>query len=102
MKPTVPLKYCSIAFAVLWGGWMLWWSGTFTLANAVILFEILRWGGAAYLVWLAWRIASSGAAKEGAAAGKPLGALGAAAFQWINPKGWVMAVSASLMPPQTA
>jgi hypothetical protein len=37
MKPTVPLKYCSIAFAVLWGGWMLWWSGTFTLANAVIL-----------------------------------------------------------------
>jgi hypothetical protein len=37
MKPTMPLKYCSIAFAVLWGGWMLWWSGTFTLANAVIL-----------------------------------------------------------------
>ena len=37
MKPTIPLKYCSIAFAVLWVGWMLWWSGTFTLPNIVIL-----------------------------------------------------------------
>ncbi len=55
---------------------------------------LMRWAGAAYLAWLAWRIATSGAAKEGAAAGRPLGLLGAAAFQWINPKGWVMAVSA--------
>ena len=55
---------------------------------------VMRWAGAAYLVWLAWRIANSGAVKEGVAAGRPLGALGAAAFQWINPKGWVMAVSA--------
>ncbi|SDJ35634.1 MULTISPECIES: hypothetical protein [Bradyrhizobium] len=37
MKPTMPLKYCSIAFAVLWAGWMLWWSGTFTPANIIIL-----------------------------------------------------------------
>lgn len=55
---------------------------------------VMRWAGAAYLVWLAWRIATSGAVKEGVVAGKPLGPLGAAAFQWINPKGWVMAVSA--------
>jgi threonine/homoserine/homoserine lactone efflux protein len=54
----------------------------------------MRWAGAAYLLWLAWRIATSGAVKEGVAVGRPLGALGAAAFQWINPKGWVMAVSA--------
>ena len=54
----------------------------------------MRWAGAAYLVWLAWRIANSGALRERAAAARPLGALGAAAFQWINPKGWVMAVSA--------
>ena len=56
--------------------------------------SVMRWAGAAYLVWLAWRIARSGAVKEGAAAARPLGFLGAAAFQWINPKGWVMAVSA--------
>ncbi len=54
----------------------------------------MRWAGAAYLLWLAFRIARSGAAGEGGAAPRPLGFLGAAAFQWINPKGWVMAVSA--------
>lgn len=58
------------------------------------LLPLMRWAGAAYLVWLAWRIANAGAVKEGAAAGRPLGAFAAAAFQWINPKGWVMAVSA--------
>jgi threonine/homoserine/homoserine lactone efflux protein len=58
------------------------------------LLPLMRWAGAAYLVWLAWRIANSGAVKPGETGGRPLGLLGAAAFQWINPKGWVMAVSA--------
>jgi threonine/homoserine/homoserine lactone efflux protein len=57
-------------------------------------FIVLRWAGAAYLLWLAWRIARAGAVREGAAAGRPLGFLGAAAFQWLNPKGWVIAISA--------
>ncbi len=55
---------------------------------------LMRWAGAAYLLWLAWRIANSGAVKTSEAEGRPLGLLGAAAFQWINPKGWVMAISA--------
>ena len=58
------------------------------------LLPAMRWAGAAYLLWLAWRIANSGAVKEGAATAQPLGALAAAAYQWINPKGWVLAVSA--------
>jgi threonine/homoserine/homoserine lactone efflux protein len=58
------------------------------------LLPLMRWAGAAYLLWLAWRIATAGAVKGGAASGRPLGLFGAAAFQWINPKGWVMAVSA--------
>jgi hypothetical protein len=37
MKPTMPLKYCAIAFAVLWVGWMVWWSGIYQPANIVIL-----------------------------------------------------------------
>ena len=57
------------------------------------LLPLMRYAGAAYLVWLAWRIATSGAIRRGVAVGRPLGARGAAAFQWINPKGWVMAVS---------
>jgi threonine/homoserine/homoserine lactone efflux protein len=58
------------------------------------LMPVMRWAGAAYLLWLAWRIANSGPMREGAAQGRPLGFFGAAAFQWINPKGWVMAIGA--------
>ena len=37
MKPTVPLKYCSIAFTVLWASWMIWWSGIYHPVNVIIL-----------------------------------------------------------------
>jgi ABC-type Co2+ transport system permease subunit len=37
MKPTTPLKLCSIAFAVLWTGWMLWASGPIDRANVIIM-----------------------------------------------------------------
>jgi threonine/homoserine/homoserine lactone efflux protein len=58
------------------------------------LLPIMRYLGAAYMLWLAWRISRSGPVREGEARGRPLGFLGAAAFQWINPKGWVIAISA--------
>jgi len=54
----------------------------------------LAWGGFAVILYLGWRIAMAGAAKTGARA-RPLNFLEAAAFQWINPKGWVMAVAAA-------
>ena len=44
------------------------------------------------LCWMAWRIATAGQA-EGATNG-PAGFLGMAAFQWINPKSWLVAVAA--------
>ena len=58
------------------------------------LLPTMRWLGAAYMLWLAWKIANAGPVVDGDARGTPLGFFGAAAFQWINPKGWVMAVSA--------
>jgi threonine/homoserine/homoserine lactone efflux protein len=54
----------------------------------------LAWGGFAVILYLGWRIAMAGAAKTGARA-RPLNFFEAAAFQWINPKGWVMAVAAA-------
>jgi threonine/homoserine/homoserine lactone efflux protein len=49
----------------------------------------------AYLLYLAWKIASAGApGGEARTIGKPLTFLQAAAFQWVNAKGWVAAVSA--------
>ena len=51
---------------------------------------------AAYVLWLAWRIATAAppAAPGEVARGRPFTFLQAAAFQWVNPKAWVMAVGA--------
>ena len=59
-------------------------------------YTALRYAGAAYLLYLAWEIARSGPLEPGAVAtGRPLTFWQAAAFQWINPKGWVIAVGAA-------
>jgi threonine/homoserine/homoserine lactone efflux protein len=49
----------------------------------------------AYLLWMAFQIARSDSAKENNGRDKPLSFLQAAAFQWINPKAWLMAVGVS-------
>lgn len=54
----------------------------------------LKIAGALYLVYIAWRIATTRSMASATGASRPLNVLQAAAFQWINPKGWVMAVSA--------
>ena len=56
------------------------------------LYTVLKYVGAAYLLYLAWKIANSGGMEDGAVSGKPMTFLQAAAFQWVNPKAWVMAV----------
>lgn len=60
------------------------------------LYTALKYAGAAYLLYLAWAIASSGGAGriEGAGRGRPMSFIGGVAFQWVNAKGWVMAVGA--------
>lgn len=58
-----------------------------------VVYTILKYAGALYLLYLAWVIAMSGPVEdEEAASGRPLTFAQAAAFQWVNPKGWVMAV----------
>ena len=59
------------------------------------LYSLLRYLGAAYLLYLAWKIAGSGApdSRENERR-KPFTFLQAAAFQWVNPKAWVMAIGA--------
>lgn len=60
-----------------------------------LLYSVLRYLGAAYLLYLAWKIAGSGAPdSQSKAAGKPFTFLQAAAFQWVNPKAWIMAIGA--------
>ncbi|MBB5210705.1 LysE family translocator [Microbulbifer hydrolyticus] len=57
------------------------------------LHEVVRWAGITYLLYLAWKIART---RQVGAAGRahPFSFLQAVAFQWVNPKGWIMAVGA--------
>lgn len=48
MKPGTPLKLSSIAFAILWTAWMVWWSGVFDAVNIGI------WSAAGALAAWLW------------------------------------------------
>lgn len=54
----------------------------------------LKIAGGAYLLYLAWKIAMSRSLGDGQSGARPMTFLEAAAFQWVNPKAWVMAVTA--------
>lgn len=56
---------------------------------------VLKAVSVAYLLFLAWKIANAGPSKPGEAAGRPFTFLQAAAFQWVNPKAWAMALTAT-------
>lgn len=59
-----------------------------------ILHPVLAFGGAIYMLWLAWKIAHAGGLGEVGTTGSPMTFLQAAGFQWINPKAWIMGVTA--------
>ena len=56
----------------------------------------LAWVGAAYLVYLGWRMLRSGGAQAGTAT-RPVRFHEAALFQFLNPKAWVMTVTAATL-----
>lgn len=53
-----------------------------------------------YLLWLAVRLLRPGPANPHDSAGQPLSFAGAALFQWVNPKAWMMAltINAAFLP----
>jgi threonine/homoserine/homoserine lactone efflux protein len=64
------------------------------ILRAPVVLRAVKWCGALFLCWLAWKIAT--ARRAGAAiAGTPIGFLDVAAFQWVNPKSWVVCASAA-------
>lgn len=59
------------------------------------LHTTLKFAGGAYLLWLAFKTARSRSMSSGSAGrDRPMTFLEAAAFQWVNPKAWIMAVTA--------
>lgn len=63
-----------------------------------VLYTVMRYAGGAYMLYLAWKIFRSQPAADtvlpGTAQPAPMGFAAAAAFQWVNPKAWVMALGA--------
>ena len=67
--------------------------GVFEAVPAVHV--VLKYAGSGAILWMAWRIATaSGTGPASERPGRPFTFLQAAAFQWVNPKGWVVAIGA--------
>jgi len=60
-----------------------------------IIHEVLRITGALFLFYLAWRMATTvGKLHNEAGTGRPLSMIEAALFQFVNPKAWIINISA--------
>src|SRR5262245_10433962 len=66
--------------------------GSLVLERPLIL-QGLKWCGIGFLLWLSWKMATAG--RSDATTDKAfVGFWGAAAFQWVNPKSWLVSASA--------
>jgi threonine/homoserine/homoserine lactone efflux protein len=93
-RPTLPhVAGITVGFAFMVGVVGIGFGAVFIAYP--MLRTILKWGGVAYLVYLAVAIATADPAKpeQGGCRKGPMTFWGAAMFQWINAKGWVMVIS---------
>lgn len=54
MHPETPLKLSSIAFAIFWTAWMVWWSDEFSAVNIGILTACGALGGWLWFLGMRW------------------------------------------------
>ncbi len=84
-------------FGVILGMGLMMFLVAFGLGNVVLaspwIILILKFAGSGFLLWLSWKIATAGH-HEATSVKQSLGFWGAAAFQWVNPKSWLVSVSA--------
>jgi len=66
------------------------------LEASPLLYSAMQALSVVFLCWLAWRLAQVKSIRSDSAAtkkGRPISFLEAAAFQWVNPKAWGIAIS---------
>ena len=64
------------------------------IATVPSLYLAMKIVSIGYVIYLAWKIGSAEVTSLEAGEGRPMGFLAAAAFQWINPKAWIMTLTA--------
>ena len=94
IRRTVPhLLGVSVGFPVMVFGVGLGVAQVFKTVPA--LYVALKVISIVYLLWLAFKIATADKVKTDGRAVQPMTFLQAAAFQWVNPKAWIMAIGIS-------
>ena len=63
-----------------------------SVPTSLLLREALRWLGIILLIYIAYKIATAGGLSQ-ADGRAPFRFYEAAGFQWVNPKGWAMAIA---------
>jgi threonine/homoserine/homoserine lactone efflux protein len=85
-------------FGVVLGYLVLLCAAGAGLGSVIVAFPdiqtVLKVVGTAYMLWLAWKVAHAGKVSDDGSAAQPLTFLQAAAFQWVNPKGLIIALGA--------
>ena len=85
-------------FGVMIGMGLMMFLVPFGLGSLVLQHPVLLWalkgGGAVFLLWLSCRIATSPGRDDSQPDTSPVGFLGAAVFQWVNPKSWLISAAA--------
>ncbi len=64
------------------------------LKSLPVLDLVLKVASGSYMLWIAWKIGSTRTLADVKSGVRPMTFLEAAAFQWVNPKAWAMAVPA--------
>jgi threonine/homoserine/homoserine lactone efflux protein len=60
-----------------------------------VIYTVMKVAGVLYMLWLAWKIATAGPMEDQESAGTPITFLQAVLFQWVNPKAWVISITAN-------
>ncbi len=93
LRRTLPhMLGISAGFALLAGAAGLGLAGVLHTVPAALW--ALKVAAVGYMLWLAAQIARAGAPQPGRAGARPMTLVQAAAFQWVNPKAWAMALGA--------
>ncbi len=101
-RPTIPhMLGVSIGFPIMLLA-VAAGAGDLLVKHPTVL-TVMRWLGAVYLLYLAWKIATadpqahaeqSDVGQHGRANSRPLSFVQAALFQWVNVKAWLITISA--------